>query len=157
MLTVKSDDVIGRVKTYESIVKGENIPEAGIPESFKVLIKELQSLALDVKVYSEEQEEIAIKESVEDDIEGVHANIEGREGEEAYENYEDILGDDLLDEDIDEGFDFGSSEEVVSEISEIEEAEEESFEEGLDENSVEELFSGKNVEFGDDFEGEEEF
>lgn len=68
ILTVKSDDVIGRVKTYEAIVKGENIPEPGVPESFKVLVKELQSLALDVKVLSEEDAEIEIKESVDDDI-----------------------------------------------------------------------------------------
>lgn len=67
ILTVKSDDVVGRVKTYESIVKGENIPEPGVPESFKVLIKELQSLALDVKVLSEDEREIIIKES-DDDI-----------------------------------------------------------------------------------------
>jgi DNA-directed RNA polymerase subunit beta len=64
ILTVKSDDVVGRVKTYEAIVKGENIPEPGIPESFKVLIKEMQSLGLDVKVLSEENEEIELKESV---------------------------------------------------------------------------------------------
>ena len=62
ILTVKSDDVVGRVKTYEAIVKGENIPEPGIPESFKVLIKELQSLALDIKVLTEDSEEIAIRE-----------------------------------------------------------------------------------------------
>ncbi|MBE6032118.1 MAG: DNA-directed RNA polymerase subunit beta [Clostridiales bacterium] len=68
ILTVKSDDVIGRVKTYEAIVKGENIPEPGIPESFKVLIKEMQSLGLDVKVLSEENEEIEIRES--SDIDG---------------------------------------------------------------------------------------
>ncbi len=68
ILTVKSDDIVGRVKTYEAIVKGENIPEPGIPESFKVLIKELQSLALDVKVMGEEREEITIKESTEDDL-----------------------------------------------------------------------------------------
>lgn len=67
ILTVKSDDVVGRVKTYESIVKGENVPEPGVPESFKVLIKELQSLGLDVKVLSEEDEEIEIKE-VEEDV-----------------------------------------------------------------------------------------
>ncbi|WP_066503509.1 DNA-directed RNA polymerase subunit beta [Abyssisolibacter fermentans] len=66
ILTVKSDDVVGRVKTYESIVKGENIPEPGIPESFKVLIKELQSLALDIKVLNSYDDEIEIKE-VEDD------------------------------------------------------------------------------------------
>jgi DNA-directed RNA polymerase subunit beta len=62
LLTVKSDDVMGRVKTYEAIVKGENIPEPGVPESFKVLIKELQSLCLDVRVLSEEADEIEIKE-----------------------------------------------------------------------------------------------
>ena len=67
ILTVKSDDVVGRVKTYEAIVKGENVPEPGVPESFKVLIKELQSLCLDVKVLSENNEEIEIKE-LDDDI-----------------------------------------------------------------------------------------
>lgn len=67
ILTVKSDDVVGRVKTYEAIVKGENVPEPGVPESFKVLIKELQSLGLDVKVLSENEEEIEIKE-IEEDI-----------------------------------------------------------------------------------------
>ena len=68
ILTVKSDDVVGRVKTYESIVKGENVPKAGIPESFKVLIKELQSLALDVNVLDEEGNVIELKESVEDEF-----------------------------------------------------------------------------------------
>ena len=67
ILTVKSDDTIGRVKTYEAIVKGENIPDPGVPESFKVLIKELQSLALDIKVLSEDKQEIEIRE-LEDDI-----------------------------------------------------------------------------------------
>lgn len=66
LLTVKSDDVVGRVKTYEAIVKGENVPEPGVPESFKVLIKELQSLGLDVKVLSEDSQEIMIKESDDD-------------------------------------------------------------------------------------------
>mgnify|MGYP000498293497 CR=1 FL=1 len=67
LLTVKSDDVVGRVKTYEAIVKGENVPEPGVPESFKVLIKELQSLGLDVKVLSEESKVIDIRET-DDDI-----------------------------------------------------------------------------------------
>ncbi|MBE3587516.1 MAG: DNA-directed RNA polymerase subunit beta [Thermoanaerobacteraceae bacterium] len=67
ILTVKSDDVVGRVKTYEAIVKGENVPEPGVPEAFKVLIKEVQSLGLDVKVLSEDDQEIEIKE-VEDDV-----------------------------------------------------------------------------------------
>ncbi len=88
ILTVKSDDVVGRVKTYEAIVKGENVPEPGIPESFKVLIKELQSLALDVKVYTEEKEEVVLKESIDEDIEDLNINIEGREGEEPYGIYE---------------------------------------------------------------------
>jgi DNA-directed RNA polymerase subunit beta len=66
ILTVKSDDVVGRVKTYEAIVKGENVPEPGVPESFKVLIKELQSLCLDVKILSEDDEEIEIREAEED-------------------------------------------------------------------------------------------
>ncbi len=79
ILTVKSDDVVGRVKTYESVVKGENIPEPGVPESFKVLIKELQSLALDVKVLTEEHEEITIRESVEEDVEDLGADMEVRE------------------------------------------------------------------------------
>ena len=66
ILTIKSDDVVGRVKTYESIVKGENIPEPGIPESFKVLLKELQSLALDIRVLTKGNTEVDIKESVEE-------------------------------------------------------------------------------------------
>lgn len=110
ILTVKSDDVVGRVKTYESIVKGENVPEPGIPESFKVLIKELQSLALDVKVYSEEREEIAIKESTEDELEELNVNIEGREDETPLTDYEEI-GDDLTDDDIElDDFDLGEIE-----------------------------------------------
>ena len=64
ILTVKSDDVIGRVKTYEAIIKGENIPEPGVPESFKVMLKELQSLGLDVRVYDENQNEVEIMETV---------------------------------------------------------------------------------------------
>ena len=67
ILTVKSDDVVGRVKTYESIVKGQNIPEPGIPESFKVLIKELQSLGLDVKVLDKDEQEIDLKQNFDDD------------------------------------------------------------------------------------------
>ncbi|CUH97840.1 DNA-directed RNA polymerase subunit beta [Propionispora sp. 2/2-37] len=66
LLTVKSDDVVGRVKTYEAIVKGENVPEPGVPESFKVLIKELQSIGLDVKILTEDAQEILIRDSDED-------------------------------------------------------------------------------------------
>jgi DNA-directed RNA polymerase subunit beta len=82
ILTVKSDDVVGRVKTYESIVKGENVPEPGVPESFKVLIKELQSLGMDVKILSGDEQEIEMKEmDDEDDAAGdkLNLNLEGSE------------------------------------------------------------------------------
>jgi DNA-directed RNA polymerase subunit beta len=82
ILTVKSDDVVGRVKTYESIVKGENVPEPGVPESFKVLIKELQSLGMDVKILSENEEEIEMRE-IDDEDDGtsdkLNLNLEGAE------------------------------------------------------------------------------
>ena len=68
MLTVKSDDVVGRVKTYEAIVKGENIPEPGVPETFKVLIKELQSLGLDMRLYTKDDKEIELKEDIDEGI-----------------------------------------------------------------------------------------
>ena len=80
ILTVKSDDVVGRVKTYEAIVKGENVPEPGVPESFKVLIKELQSLGLDIKVLAENKEEIKIGELTDDDdVPPIDVNIAGTE------------------------------------------------------------------------------
>lgn len=79
ILTVKSDDVVGRVKTYEAIVKGENVPEPGVPESFKVLIKELQSLAMDVKILSEDEQEIIMRESDDDEEDKLHLNLEARE------------------------------------------------------------------------------
>jgi DNA-directed RNA polymerase subunit beta len=109
ILTVKSDDVVGRVKTYEAIVKGENVPEPGVPESFKVLIKELQSLGLDVKVLSEDDEEIEIKEAEEDireaakelglDIQGetvVNDSFESTEEDEEVEDFDEgFLEDDF--------------------------------------------------------------
>ena len=75
MLTVKSDDVVGRVKTYEAIVKGENIPQPGVPESFKVLVKELQSLGLDIRLYTRDDKELELKENIED---GIDFNIEDK-------------------------------------------------------------------------------
>ena len=109
ILTVKSDDVVGRVKTYEAIVKGENIPEPGIPESFKVLIKEMQSLGLDVKVLTDENEEIEIKESADlDGISGLESIIdieaiadEGEFFEEEGGFTEEIVDEDIDDEDMD--------------------------------------------------------
>jgi DNA-directed RNA polymerase subunit beta len=82
ILTVKSDDVVGRVKTYEAIVKGENVPEPGVPESFKVLIKELQSLGMDVKILSGDEQEIEMKEIDDDDevaSDKLNLNLEGAE------------------------------------------------------------------------------
>ncbi|WKV07949.1 DNA-directed RNA polymerase subunit beta [Thermoanaerobacterium sp. CMT5567-10] len=105
ILTVKSDDITGRVKTYESIVKGENIPEPGVPESFKVLVKELQSLCLDVKVLTEDNQEVALKEfedEDEDDIseDTININIEGREDAPTEVNYGEEFNEDY-DEDKD--------------------------------------------------------
>ena len=112
ILTVKSDDVVGRVKTYEAIVKGDNVPEPGIPESFKVLIKELQSLSLDVKVLTETDEEIKVDEDTESNLENIGEEVVYVEGEdeminETYEDDED--SDDIDEEDFeldDEDFDF---------------------------------------------------
>ena len=87
ILTVKSDDVVGRVKTYESIVKGQNIPKPGVPESFRVLIKELQSLGLDIKVLDKYNEEIDLKQTFEEDEEiglGTPAIPENFEFDEQY-------------------------------------------------------------------------
>jgi DNA-directed RNA polymerase subunit beta len=103
ILTVKSDDVIGRVKTYEAIVKGENIPEPGIPESFKVLIKEMQSLGLDVKVLTETNEEIEIRES---------AEYEALSGLDTFIDLESIVAEEELFKD-----GSGFSEELVEEAS----------------------------------------
>ncbi|WP_297435153.1 DNA-directed RNA polymerase subunit beta [uncultured Clostridium sp.] len=103
ILTVKSDDVVGRVKTYEAIVKGENIPEPGVPESFKVLIKELQALCLDVKVLNNSNEEVKLKEVVEDEIEELEVNIEGEEEKANAESSDDTYIDEteVEEEDVD--------------------------------------------------------
>ncbi|WP_133629414.1 DNA-directed RNA polymerase subunit beta [Fonticella tunisiensis] len=107
ILTVKSDDVVGRVKTYEAIVKGENIPEPGVPESFKVLIKELQSLCLDVKVLTDDKQEISIKEEIEDDLDELEETMEGRDDLPVTPIYDDteVRDDDYIsDEGEDDGF-----------------------------------------------------
>ena len=102
ILTVKSDDVVGRVKTYEAIVKGENVPDPGIPESFKVLVKELQSIGLDIKVLNEDEEEISLRDSDEDIAEtarNVDMDIEGRVVE---PTSEEVVVDDYADNDVTE-------------------------------------------------------
>ena len=113
MLTVKSDDVVGRVKTYEAIVKGENIPQPGVPESFKVLVKELQSLGLDIRLYTKDDVELELKENIED---GIDFNIEDKkviddtvvDESEIKDSYiEADEGSDIDDEDSDELFTMG--------------------------------------------------
>jgi DNA-directed RNA polymerase subunit beta len=81
MLTVKSDDVVGRVKAYEAIVKGENTMEPGVPESFKVLVKELQSLGLSVEILNEDEEQVSFNEDYMDSIPSLGINLSGRESE----------------------------------------------------------------------------
>ena len=132
ILTVKSDDIVGRVKTYESIVKGNNISEPGIPEAFKVLLKELQSLALDVKVLTENNDELIIRELDEDDeaIPSAAArDAEERDRQEAVEEY-DIAGGDDDEEDIDLGSIFETDDE--------------------DDFAGKELFGGDDDDFDDD-------
>ena len=111
ILTVKSDDIVGRVKTYEAIVKDENIPEPGVPESFKVLLKELQALGLDIKILREDNTEVEIQESIDDvddfninvNIEGVESDVEEENKNDGKVSLENVLGDiDLDDIDVDE-------------------------------------------------------
>ena len=107
MLTTKSDDVVGRVKTYEAIVKGENVPEPGVPEGFKVLIKELQSLGLDIKLYSEDNKELELKENIEDGIDfnfdsGKEDAVDENDLNDGYiEEDGEELGEDMLLDNID--------------------------------------------------------
>jgi DNA-directed RNA polymerase subunit beta len=138
ILTVKSDDVVGRVKTYEAIIKGENIPEPGIPESFKVLLKELQSLGLDVKVYDEDRNEVELKESVDYTETDYRADMEGdrkydnREKLEGYQQKEfDTSSGDLVD--------------VEDEIDDLDE--DDDFSDDFDDD-----FGGEDDSFNDDFE-----
>ncbi len=107
ILTVKSDDIVGRVQTYEAIVKGENIPEPGIPESFKVLIKEMQSLALDVRVLTEDNKELQLREmSDADDNTGIDSmlNIDNHIGSEE-ELFAEGFSEEIADDDSDSAFD----------------------------------------------------
>lgn len=145
ILTVKSDDVVGRVKTYESIVKGENIPEPGVPESFKVLIKELQSLCLDVKVLSDDKQEITIKESVDDEVEDLDVNIEGRED---YVPAEEFDGSTEVEEPLEEEDEFDINLDDFN-IPGIEESGNEASEEDLEPLPEDEF---DDDEFNEDFE-----
>jgi DNA-directed RNA polymerase subunit beta len=125
MLTVKSDDVVGRVKAYEKIVKGENIPEPGVPESFKVLLKELQAIGLDVRILNEDGEEVVIRELDDED------EIEPEKGESEEEivqimegapvadssNDQEETGDGAETGNADEYVNAGEDDDVISELS----------------------------------------
>ena len=110
ILTVKSDDVVGRVKTYEAIVKGNNVPQSGIPESFKVLVKELQSLGLDVRVYDKDENEIDLKQNFDDELgftssdDKAFTQVNDMEGAEGYA-LEDEKGNPIEDDEDEESFD----------------------------------------------------
>jgi DNA-directed RNA polymerase subunit beta len=132
ILTVKSDDVVGRVKTYEAIIKGDNIPEPGIPESFKVLLKELQSLGLDVKVLDEERNEVELIETSEYGNTDINAII-GNDKDYAFEDGEsfekhgftkqefDAENEELVDieEEVEEEDDFADAEDLFDDAEEI--------------------------------------
>ena len=109
ILTVKSDDVVGRVKTYEAIVKGNNVPQSGIPESFKVLVKELQSLGLDVRVYDKDENEIDLKQNFDDELgftssdDKAFTQVNDMEGADGYA-LEDEEGNPIEDDEDEESF-----------------------------------------------------
>ena len=125
MLTVKSDDVVGRVKTYEAIVKGENIPEPGVPESFKVLVKELQSLGLDIRLYTKDDKELELKENIED---GIDFNIDDKKAIDDTIVNEDEIKDGYIEAD-EETEDGADSDELFSAIDDDESFDEDAYNE----------------------------
>ena len=156
ILTIKSDDVVGRVKTYEAIIKGQNIPKPGIPESFKVLIKELQSLGLDVKVLDADQNEVDLKQHFDDDDDSY---LQDENTEPISDN---IVDEDELDElgyneaDEDDVFDSDDND-IASDISgaylsELDEDEDE--DEDDDDFSIDEIFESEDSDKDD---AEEQF
>jgi len=147
MLTVKSDDVVGRVKTYESIVKGENIPEPGIPEGFKVLIKELQSLGLDVRLYDDDKE-LEIKENIEDAID---FNIEDQKKMISGESQDVVVNDELSDSYIE-----GDSDELETFEDDEENFEDEELFSGIEDvNDEEFMFDNNDLDEDDKFDIDE--
>ncbi len=135
ILTVKSDDVVGRVKTYEAIVKGKNVPQAGVPESFKVLIKELQSLGLDVRVYDENQEEVDLRQTFDDNETGIE--VADDEAFKQVNDAENATGFSIENADEDEDISFADA--FADEDDEDEEVEDEEF-----------VFEDMNDDFGED-------
>ena len=140
ILTVKSDDVVGRVKTYEAIVKGQNIPKPGIPESFKVLIKELQSLGLDVKVLDKDEEEIDLKQNFDDDD-----DIGFKPSEDTFDE-QHVVTDEL------DGYTVQDAQDGLDGVFENDYA----ADEDADETDDEDIFSELNVPFDSDLEDSDE-
>ena len=125
ILTVKSDDVVGRVKTYEAIVKGEEIPKPGIPESFRVMLKELQSLGLNIVVQDKEGNEVDIRQEYDDD----DVTFEGNDMPGENVLLESELQDDYSVQDADEGFDNDLEEDAEPDAAELASIESEMFDE----------------------------
>ncbi len=142
MLTVKSDDVVGRVKTYEAIVKGENIPEPGVPESFKVLVKELQSLGLDIRLYTKDDKELELKENIED---GIDFNIDDKKAIDDTIVNEDEIKDSYIEAD-EETEDGADSDELFSAIDD---------DESFDEDVYNEDGTSDDLMIDDSFDDEE--
>ncbi|MGN0693217.1 MAG: DNA-directed RNA polymerase subunit beta, partial [Oscillospiraceae bacterium] len=117
ILTVKSDDTVGRVKTYEAIVKGQNVPKPGVPEAFRVLIKELQSLGLDVRVLDEDQNEIDLKQTFEDEDDGVPPAVSSADDEEDFES--SLAPDDYEESDLDDGYSMDDEEEEEPDLDDL--------------------------------------
>ena len=115
ILTVKSDDITGRTKTYEAIVKGENIPTPGIPESFKVLVKELQSLALDIRVLDRDGQEIELSDLIEDDM-PTFASLDEVEDAVDGEFFDDEEDGDPTDDDLIEDEEFEDDEDFADDF-----------------------------------------
>jgi len=167
ILTVKSDDIVGRVKTYEAIVKGENIPEPGVPESFKVLLKELQALALDVRVLMDDETEVQIKESVED-VDDLNVNIEGYESFDEDKGYIKRIAP--VEQDFEDEYDNYTYDETetkgdgIGEEGDDEEEDEEDEEEDNDENEEEDnetddmddSYEDVSAEDADDYDDEDD-
>ena len=142
ILTVKSDDTIGRVNTYEAIVKGQNVPTPGIPESFKVLIKEMQSLCLDVKVLDENQEEIDLTQSFEDDDPMPSRQYDDEDTSDSSDFSESDLGD--------AGYSLDGEDEEGDSFDSVDKDDEFSFDDGEDDD---EFGFGDDEEDGDFFDG----
>ena len=137
MITTKSDDIVGRVKTYEAIVKGEDIPKPGVPEGFKVLVKELQSLGLDLRLYTDKDKEIELKEDIDDGIDFNVVNDSKPQEETVLDESELSDGYTETDEDMEES-DSIFDEDLVEDEDEVLLSDEDYMEDSYDDGNYEE-------------------